>query len=389
VEAPFNAPYLEYVVFIPICLVLQLVLLLNTIHKECSKKIYLKGISPVIRISFITLQLIGIYWSLIDLLRFVIDPHTDLMQSNHVLCSVVAYSPKIIVIIYYGIYLHHVFYRLDVTFKNSCLELSKTSKLVLSFVLYIPLISMPTLYLVFLSPKCVWTWHPRDFPQWSHMAFCDAPITHQFAGVVISIGIVWVCLGNLLFGTIFSIKLKKMLRAREGPEAIHTFKIKAVMVKNTILVSCASLFTLCNWIGWVVVAAPSGLGSTLLYLDVLLNVVLVSLMFKYNEKYYKLLCRCCIRKCLTEFDKTFNEKPAVMKQQLERYLGNVEVSKSTLTPSKVVCKPQIPKRTASTTITRRSAPQRLDSVDSVDSSSVNTPNSPSGKVNFAYNTDLN
>mmetsp|Transcript_14678 Transcript_14678/g.13178 ORF Transcript_14678/g.13178 Transcript_14678/m.13178 type:complete len:462 (-) Transcript_14678:219-1604(-) len=332
-QKTFVVPYLEYAVFIPIFLVLQLLLLIYTIHKEYKKEKYLQDVSIVVRFSFIALQLSGIYWSIIDLLRFVIDPQQGLMQNNEALCSIVAYSPKIIVIIYYGVYLHQIFYRLDVSFKHSALELSKTSKVSLSCLLYIPMTAIPVTFFIFSSKRCIWVWSPVDFPQWKHMAFCDVPIT-GIGGLIITTGILWVCIANLIFGAVFAHKLRTMLSARQrrgsghSATSIHTFKLKSVMIKNTILVCFASLSTLVNWIGWWTLAAPNGLGATLLYFDIFINMMLVSLMFRYNETYYKKLCSCCIKKCFEDCDKAYNQKSEdKIRYQLELYFKNADLNK--------------------------------------------------------------
>lgn len=208
-QKTFVVPYLEYVVFIPIFLTLQLLLLFNTIHKEYKKKKYLQDVSSVVRFSFITLQLSGIYWSIIDFLRFVVDPHQNIMQNNSVLCNIVAYSPKIIVIIYYGTYLHGIFYRLDVSFKDSALQLSKITKTSLSCLLYIPMFIIPITFFIFSSKRCLWSWTPSDFPQWKNMAFCDIPIT-GIGGIIVTTGMIWVCIANLTFGAVFAYKLRKV-----------------------------------------------------------------------------------------------------------------------------------------------------------------------------------
>merc|ERR1719242_2679998 len=119
----FTGPYLEFAIAIPLFLILQLVLLSHSIHQERSNPNQ-QRISFKLRILYIALQLVGIYWTILDAFRLLIDPVTTSPRSSDVICHIMAYSPKIIPAPYYLLYLLQILLRLESSFRGSFLQLS-------------------------------------------------------------------------------------------------------------------------------------------------------------------------------------------------------------------------------------------------------------------------
>lgn len=69
-------------------------------------------------------------------------------------------------------------------------------------------------------------------------------------------------------------------------------ELKWLMMKLSILTLIATTSTMTSYMLWMWAVLP--IGVVLLYLDVFVNCLAIGLMFKYNEKWYKLLCKCCI-----------------------------------------------------------------------------------------------
>eukprot|EP01084_Bolivina_argentea_P059705 109061_1 len=321
---PFPVPYLEYAILLPVFILLQLLLLCHSVYHTK------KSFDRKVRISFFALQICGMIWILNDILRFVVDPQTLILQNNPTFCNIVGYIPKLIVVVYYGIYLYQLLLRLEVSFKDSFLELSTITKYILMSMSLMPAIGVPVCYLIFLSPACIWIWHPVDFPNWKNnpngFAFCDAKLD-DIGNLVASLGVIWCAVFNIIFATIFVVKLRKMLAQNRCTNNDGKIEIKAVMLKNTILAIIGSLTSVFDYIGWLYVAIPLELGATFLYVDVLIHCLLIALMFNYNERYYQFLCKLCIKLCVK-----MNSNSTETQSNLESYIYGtghaVQLSKS-------------------------------------------------------------
>ena len=325
----FEAPYTELAISLILFLILQLWLLLHTLYyerKSYKKHQEIQRTKLSIRISYTLLQLCGLYWIIIDILRFLIDPYFQFLQNNSLSCGIAAYSPKIIVIIYFAIYLHQILLRLELSFRGSHLALSRNSIIVLSFFILIPTIIVPTAFFSALNSDnvpCVWKWSPIDITVPSDFAVCDYYNT-GLASNIIGIGIIWIVLANITIGAIFGCKLKRVLRNGGDNDPKSSFKLKSLIIKNTILTTLGSVSTLFNWFAWLILTPLTGVGIFFLYFDVWFNCLCLALMFRYNENSYKQLCKYCIKCCLMDCDKTFdgeNKKElGYQMQRIEKYL---------------------------------------------------------------------
>eukprot|EP01084_Bolivina_argentea_P103281 185021_1 len=324
----FQGYYLEFAITLPICIMLQLILFANSIYyeyrnqkKSGPKKTVMK---LRLRLTFIFLQLSGLYFTIVELFRFVIDPPTSTLQ-NSIFCDILAYSPKLITAIYYGCYAYHILLRLELSFKGSYLALSKRTIILLSCITGIPCILFPILILIFSPSPCLWTWTPTDINK--QFSFC-AYRNYGIVNIFILLGIVYAVAMNITFSIMFTVKLKQLLSRNEDKKT--SFKLKSLVVKNSILTLFGCVSTLLNYILWIALSPSTGVGAFLLYIDVYVNCLVLALMFKYNENYYKKFCKCCIVHCFMRVDKTYDQLNVneVEKQEkrLRDYITPKEVS---------------------------------------------------------------
>eukprot|EP01084_Bolivina_argentea_P319152 553584_1 len=336
-HCPYNdwtAPFLSYAVSLGIFIPLQILLSINTLKYECSRT-EKHSIKKSLNYSFIALIIVGLYWFIVDLLRFVIDPHLLLLQNNNILCMIVAYSPKMIPFVYFTLVFHQLIYRLETSFRGSFLSLSKTSRICIYLITYVPAVFiLPPLFFAFLPSPCSHIWTPSDFKHWNNtnsFAFCDVRM-HDVNFAIMIIGIVWVAFDNIFICSIFTWKLKRVLSLNDVNNrynsSLHLFKLKTVIVKNCLLTVLASVSTIINWFLWWLLATKQELGGTFLYVDTFLNCFFIGLMFSYNDMYYKTLCKCCIKCCFQRCDKSINEDNQEQRStQLHLYLNNSDYHK--------------------------------------------------------------
>ena len=113
------------------------------------------------------------------------------------------------------------------------------------------------------------------------------------------------------------------------------------MVKNSIL-TLVGISTLTNWLLFVASQSFTGGNGIFPSLD-FINCVVIALMFRYNERYYKKCCKCCIVLCFMDCDRAHNHgdqaELKVKQQYVDDYLNNIQpmtpsvCSKTTLTLS--------------------------------------------------------
>ena len=314
-------PYLPNAVVVPTIICFQSSLLFHSLYHEIkhhhnkeSQKIFLQQ-----RILYIVLQLTGLYWTILDLFRFVILP-------TRINCNAIeAYSPKILPILYYLIYLYQIFLRLNTSFKGSYLELSKRNLYILGGFVNIPIIIGNIIFFTITrdTRPCVATWKPADFQFDDDLQYCIFPVVVlNYSGEMDGASALafiflfaWIPAMNLLIGVIFSIKLNKLLSHHEANGDIN-FEYRSLIIKNSILSLLGSISTLVTY----------ALGFTIdfifLYLDVFLNCLVIGLMFKYNNKWYKICCKCFIVLCFIIYDKSKNKA----KQDILRHMNSIQLN---------------------------------------------------------------
>eukprot|EP01084_Bolivina_argentea_P084887 153472_1 len=310
-ETTYESPYLEYAISLSLVIFLQFLLLINSIYHEYSK--HNKKIALISRILFIILQLTGLSWTIMDFLRLVIDPYTSIIRNN-IGCGITSWVSKTFTTIYYAIYLHQILLRLELSFQNSFYRLNKITVYILTLLIYLVMFSSMILMLALNNnPPCKVAWDPPDFP--NHNLECCSIILSSNVEPIVIFGFVFVVLFNILLGSIFTIKLKKLLSYTDDENKGFKFKFKWLIVKNCLLTLAGATSTLITYSLWVI--KLFGIGPMFLYFDMLINALAIALMIKYNEKYYKFLCKYCIVLCLRDCDKTKNKKN---EEQIMKYL---------------------------------------------------------------------
>ena len=87
---------------------------------------------------------------------------------------------------------------------------------------------------------------------------------------------------------------------------------------------------------YAIVMAPKQLGPINIYLDIFLNGLLISLMFKHNDSSYKILCNCCVKICFIHCDSTVNETNEQERRQTVHSYLQTRASKSNAEISRTV-----------------------------------------------------
>eukprot|EP01083_Nonionella_stella_P060633 158245_1 len=294
-SAPFIDSYLQFAITNPIFLLLQFLLLYNTItNYQALKKIDIK-----IRFLYFSMQIATILFLLIELLKNVILPHDIRNSSSQFYCNMASYNPMICILSYFLLLLY-LFYRLDFTFKGSVYRLSKFSRIFLSLFLCVPPLSSIVIFPILADDACIWDWHPFDLNE-PNLYLCATDYSSDNQAIyVVYVCLVWDVVMNIIIAVLFYRKLKQILDGAGGSRANrHTMQTKRLMMKNTILTMCCVVSTLISWILWLVFNLLT-YGKCIVYLDLWINGVCIALMFKFNEKYYKMMCGRCTKCFITE-----------------------------------------------------------------------------------------
>ena len=334
--------WLEFIIFTPIIIILQLSLLTHTIRHEIksrNNKVY-QQLSIKSRFLYISLQIIGLWWVTSDSFRFVIDPPTHILRDN-IGCKIVSYGPKMMPSIYYLCYLWQILLRLKLSFKDSYLALSKHSIRILYLLIFIPIISSVILFFIYNRHEstCLAKWDPMDFPS-KHLDYCDYRMRPGFGQLIYSYVIgVWIPLINIVLGIIFSVKLNTLLSNQREDEQ-SKLEFKGIIVKMVILTLIGSISTAISYMLWF--QGFLYVGSVFLWTDLFVNCVVIGLMFKYNEKYYKRCCRCFILLCFMRCDRGVDKvKEEDLMGYLEKDEDVIDLSEVLATPKSTITKSSI------------------------------------------------
>ena len=108
---------------------------------------------------------------------------------------------------------------------------------------------------------------------------------HIFEGTVALINVL-----NISFGILLSIKLRRFVKMGEGASnQMKRLRFQALIIKNVILTLTGTVSTT---IGYLLVGVTQD--STFVSIDMLVNCCVIGLMFNWNSKCYRSLCRGCI-----------------------------------------------------------------------------------------------
>ena len=243
----------SYYLFVPsswLCVILQTLLLIKTLHNEHTerKNKKFKGVL-VMRILFIFIQVVALYWLIVDIFRMSIDPFTKILQ-NGIGCKITAYSIMYLPGLFYGGYLYHICERLATSFKGSYLELSKWSLYTLrTMVLIVPVVSSISLLIDDGDLDCVKEWRPRDMDR--IITFCVVPpgLLIGYKYYISTILLIHINLMNIVFAIIFTVKLRMFMTntVSDGSRTQDRFKFEALVLKNQILTICGVVSTSAGW----------------------------------------------------------------------------------------------------------------------------------------------
>ena len=295
--------YLEQAIFIPLFIALQLTLLCHTIYEYYKYRNHasFQKISKSSRTLYIVLQIIGLSWTLFDSFRFVIDP-VALILRNNIGCDIVGTAPYYIIGPYYAVYLYQILLRLQASFRDSILEIPSYLMIILKLLIIIPVIIGPIIFYILTQNEYTCLLVAESSA--NNLSFCHLPTTPQSA-ILLIVAVIYIILLNAIFASIFTVKLNSILSDDYRKDETAKFKFKSLIIKNGILTITGSISTMAAYILWLTPILD--LGYFFLYFDLFLNCLVIGLMFKYNEKWYKKCCRCCIVLCLTNCDKSKNK----------------------------------------------------------------------------------
>ena len=230
-----------YLFSIPISFMVAFVflLILQTLQQEWTRRKDVKFQRILmLRIPYIILQFLTIVYLSCSLLLFPLNPKSD-TQQNDIFCKSIVYYPLFGVAWCYALYLLMILSRIEISFKDTPLALTKRTKRVLQLsVLAIPLVGNVTLAADTTSHICIATWNAPDLPH--EITYCQmAPEdmllfkTHIFYLLIVSI----IAL-NILFAVLFTFKLWKILKtARIATPRHHDeqLNLKRLMFRNALL----------------------------------------------------------------------------------------------------------------------------------------------------------
>ena len=290
-----NGSYITHVTMHGIYLISMIALCIHFLIQEYShrKDKSIHRSSLVLRLLYLSMLILGILWLTDDLFRFTIDPHTYILRGT-IFCKLLAYLVFYIPPCFYALYLIIIVLRLELSFKDSYLALSKRSLYTLCALIFvIPLSATTTLLIDGFDLDCISTWNRSDFDQ--EITFCVVPSSsllifriYLYESLVGLANIL-----NIVLCIILSIKLRQFIKgANESICAQKRVKLRSLITKNLILtvVGCVS-----TSLGYGLYAVTGR--QECLYTDILANSMIVALFSQRNKSYYKVLCCPCIWLC--------------------------------------------------------------------------------------------
>merc|ERR1712228_74631 len=215
----------------------------------------------------------------------------------------------------------------EASFSDTFLAITKRSFLFLFIFIALEGFIIPPMFFVFAPPACIWKWQPMDIRTSGDWVICDvySGDTGDAANNVIFLNILVIIIANIVYETIFCVKLSKLLKNKLDEES--SWRLKSLIIKNSILTATAASTTLFFWFLWLSVGASLRMGISFLYFDYWINCFLVGLMFEYNEKYYTKICHkcivCCFMKCDKSFDRNNSSQHDKQLERTERYLSGI------------------------------------------------------------------
>eukprot|EP01084_Bolivina_argentea_P030136 55884_1 len=278
-----DVPFYHFAIVLPIIICFQIFILCHSCYRQC-RCFHVQNsenrIFTLLSHLFFALQFSGILYNISDFIKQVIlsasVPH---WVHDHVLCIYFGYADKLIPFIYELLFLSILTFRLELAFKNIA---TSHKKWLLRLLVLLSVLVFLILFLIFLPSPCIVDWHPMDYSK--QMKFCMIDIFANDGSMLVAVvGMGWLVILNILFGFLFFCQLRFLA----GDPSINNIMIKVVIL---------TLFAVCSTVVlWALFFSVPAIGDIFIWLDYFLNVFFISLMFKYNDKYYAKLCGPCIR----------------------------------------------------------------------------------------------
>ena len=240
---------------------------------------------------YLAMQVVALLWIMNYTVRNILDPHLNIIRGN-IWCQILPHFSIFLPAMFYCLYLHQILNRLVLSFHDSMFELSsRTIAILRALILFIPITSTAML-LEENDVVCVGSWSAPDLHQ--SLSVCSIAsdnfvitqyyIVHGFVLLIIAL--------NIILGVMFTAKLTKlvaMTKQIHSADSAKHLKFEALIKKNNLLTVIGWIYTTIGFAVYRVlhVGLP-------VVVDCLVNVILVGLMLKRNEWYYKRLCAPCI-----------------------------------------------------------------------------------------------
>lgn len=295
----WEGSYWKYVISLPIFIILQVLLLLNSCL-YCKK---LRKIPKRISISLYLTQILGLSWFLTDFMKHVVFAHSKSAIHNPIYCVLTAFGDKCFPILFTAASVSQILFRLHITFKNSAHSISSINNILLFSFFVVPFGVFVILFLIFMDGPCVQVWSPSDNPGINDLICSAGWYTHIVSRISTYLAFGLVLIANIFFGLLFSFKLNKLIKSidetsdNKRPKSPMrkatdpSIGLRKIMTKNTILTVSIAVVKLVSY----TIFFTSGTYSDIaVYLDINLNTLFLSLMFKFNDKwFYKYICKIC------------------------------------------------------------------------------------------------
>ena len=215
---------------ISIGVLLQSSLFLHAIYNHCIKHRDGENQTAKHAVLYMILVVLGLYFLIIDTLRFVIDPYLPFSRHS-ILCDVFAYSVRIAPFYFYCCYLLQILFRLEVSFKGSYLAVSNYFVWTMSIIILLHTLILSPVYIGNVD-VCSQEWYPNDIDD--RLLFCSLPLS-ELNTYVVYLNMLFVITENVLFGCLFIIKLRPIMQHSPGQKV--EFEFKSLIIK----VECSSI----------------------------------------------------------------------------------------------------------------------------------------------------
>ena len=236
---------------------------------------------------FMIFQAVGLFWTLCEFIRMVIDPVTFIISPN-ILCTVFVYISEMMPLIYFAIFQWQIMIRLEASLVGTFLAIPKCQ-------MYIYVATLSILLVVPIE----FIFDHRGGGVCHQMYSGD---TLQFCAfgretyVMIICG--FIAVFNMGFALFLCSKLRTILIA--NPESQHlTFGFKAIVVNRCLLSIIGSTLVTAAWILWLFTEIVM-----LIHLEVVIGSAVIGGMVSWNNKCYRKRCKYCIMGILLRCDRS-------------------------------------------------------------------------------------